>query len=34
MTWVVEFYEEENGSAPVEDFLAQLPREQEAGKSD
>jgi len=30
MTWVVEFYEEENGSVPVEDFLAQLPREQGA----
>ena len=27
MTWTVEFYEEEDGSAPVEKFLAQLPRE-------
>lgn len=30
MTWAVEFYEEEDGSAPVEEFLAQLPREHRA----
>src|SRR3990172_12817073 len=30
MTWTVEFYEEEDGSAPVEKFLAQLPREHRA----
>ena len=27
MTWVVEFYEEDDGSAPVEEFLAQLPKQ-------
>lgn len=27
MTWVVEFYEEEDGSAPVEEFLAKLPKQ-------
>ena len=26
MTWTVEFYEEENGISPVEEFLAKLPR--------
>lgn len=25
MTWTVDFYEERDGSAPVESFLAQLP---------
>ena len=30
MTWAVEFYEEEDGSAPVEKFLAKLPREHRA----
>ena len=30
MTWAVEFYEEDDGSAPVEAFLAQLPREHRA----
>lgn len=25
MTWQVDFYEEEDGSAPVEDFLSRLP---------
>jgi phage-related protein len=29
MTWVVEFYEEDGG-APVEDFLSRLPREHRA----
>ena len=27
MTWAVEFYEEEDGSAAVEEFLAQLPKQ-------
>ena len=27
MTWAVEFYEEEDGSAPVEEFLAQLSKQ-------
>ena len=26
MTWTVEFYEEEDGSAPVEEFMAKLPK--------
>ena len=30
MAWTVEFYEEEDGSAPVEDFLAHLPLEHRA----
>lgn len=30
MTWTVEFYEEEDGSAPVEKFLAQLAKEHRA----
>ena len=30
MAWTVDFYEEEDGSAPVEEFLAQLPREHRA----
>ena len=30
MTWTVEFYQEEDGSAPVEQFLAQLPLAQRA----
>ncbi|MGH9786638.1 MAG: type II toxin-antitoxin system RelE/ParE family toxin [Terriglobia bacterium] len=27
MPWVIEFHEEEDGSAPVEEFLAQLPKQ-------
>ncbi|MBI4442921.1 MAG: type II toxin-antitoxin system RelE/ParE family toxin [Acidobacteria bacterium] len=30
MTWTVDFYEEDDGSAPVEKFLAQLPKEHRA----
>jgi hypothetical protein len=30
VAWVVEFYEEEDGIAPVEDFLAGLSRERRA----
>jgi hypothetical protein len=30
MTWQVDFYEEEGGSAPVEEFLDSLPRQQKA----
>ena len=30
MAWTVEFYEEEDGSAPVEEFLTQLPLEHRA----
>ena len=30
MAWTVEFYEEEDGSAPVEDFLAGLSKQHKA----
>jgi hypothetical protein len=30
MAWQVDFYEEEDGNAPVEDFLDSLPRQQKA----
>jgi hypothetical protein len=30
MAWQVDFYEEEGGSAPVEEFLDSLPRQQKA----
>ena len=30
MAWTVDFYEEEDGSAPVEEFLARLPLEHKA----
>lgn len=30
MAWLVDFYEEEDGSAPVEEFLEDLPRPQKA----
>ena len=30
MAWTVEFYEEEDGSAPVEDFISRLPLEHKA----
>jgi hypothetical protein len=30
MAWQVDFYEEEDGSAPVEDFLDDLPKQQRA----
>lgn len=30
MAWTVEFYEDENGGAPVEEFLARLPKEHRA----
>ena len=30
MSWTVDFYEEEDGSAPVEEFLARLPIEHKA----
>ncbi len=30
MAWQVDFYEEEDGSAPVEEFLDNLPKQQKA----